>query len=151
MFTDAISAIKVLEYTFRDPSDKSDLPGLTIKFAMAAEPRADIDADERQATDAVVRATEAVNPISSTPAAIELLTSVVDASTNVVTEAQTFETTWGVLLQRMELFNKIVTDIAQVFRLSVSTTPQSECRTDSPIYVAGLVCHISCEPGQSVT
>jgi len=115
MFTDAISAIKVLEYTFRDTSDKSDLPGLTIKFAMAAEPHADIGAGERQATDAVVRVIEAVNPLSSTPV-IEFLTSAVDASTNVVTEVQTFETTWGVLLQRMELFNKIVTDIAQVFR-----------------------------------
>jgi len=114
MLTDAISAIKVLEYTFRDTSDKSDLPGLTIKFALAAEPRADIDADERQAIDAVVRVTEAVNPLSSTPAT-ELLTSAVDASTNVATEVQTFETTWGALLQRMELFNRIVTDIAQVF------------------------------------
>ena len=111
IFTDAISAIKVLEYTFRD---KSGLPGLTIKFALATEPHADIGADERQATDAVTRATEAVVPLSSTPTAIELLTSVVDASTSVVTEAQTFETTWGVLLQRMELFNKIVTDITQV-------------------------------------
>ena len=112
IFTDAISAIKVLEYTFHD---LSDLPGITIKFAMAAEPRADIDADERQATDAVVRATEAVSPLSSTPAAIGFLNSAVDASTNVVTEVQTFGTTWGVLLQRMELFNRIVTDIAQVF------------------------------------
>ena len=106
----------MLECTFRDTSDKSGLPGLTITFALAAEPRADIDADERQATDAVVRATEAANPLSSTPAAIELLASAVDAGTNVVTEVQTFETTWGVLLQRMELFNRIVTDIAQVFR-----------------------------------
>jgi len=113
----------VLEYTFRNIApDGADLPGPTIKFALAAKPRADIDADERQATDAVVRATEAVNPFSSTPA-IEVLTSAVDASTNVVTEVQTFETTWGVLLQRMELFNKIVTDIAQVFRLCLDYPP----------------------------
>jgi len=123
MFTDAISAIKVLEYTFRDTSDKSDLPGLTIEFAMAAEPHADIGADERQATDAVVRAIEAVNPLSSTPA-IELLTSAVDASTNVITEVQTFETTWGVLLQRVELFNRIVTDIAKVFHAQCLDYPQ---------------------------
>jgi len=116
MFTDAISAIKVLEYAFGDTSDKSDLPGLAIEFALAAEQCADIHADERQATDAVVRATGTVNPLSSTPAAIELLTSAVGAGTNVVPEVQTFETTWGVLLQRMELFNRIVTDIAQVFR-----------------------------------
>ena len=112
IFTDAISAIKVLKYTFRD---KSRLPGLTIKFALAAEPHVDIGADERQATDTVTRATEAVIPLSSTPTAIELLTLAVDASTSVVTEVQTFGTTWGVLLQRMELFNRIVTDITQVF------------------------------------
>jgi len=114
MFTDAISAIKVLECTFRDTSDKSDLPELMIKFALAAEPLADIDADEQQATDAVIQATEVVNPLSSTPAAVGFLSSAVDPSPNVVTKVQTFETTWGVLLQRMELFNRIVTNIAQV-------------------------------------
>ena len=40
--------------------------------------------------------------------------SVVDTSTNVVTNVQTFDTTWSILLQRMGLFNKIVTAIAQV-------------------------------------
>jgi hypothetical protein len=113
--TDASYAIKVLEDTLRkNTPDGSDLPGITIKFALAAEPRGDTDADERQATDAVTRATE-INPLSSTPAAIGLLSSAVDTGTNVVTELQTFETTWGVLLQRMKLFNKIVDGIAQVF------------------------------------
>ena len=48
---------------------------------------------------------------------IEVTTGVagVDTGTDVVTETQTLETTWGVLLQRMELFNKIVDGIAQVF------------------------------------
>jgi len=109
--------MKVLEYTFRNvTSDKSDLPGLTIQFALVAERRSDIDADERQATDAAAGATAAVNPLNSTPAAIELLSSAVDVGTNVVTEVQTFESTWDVLLQRIELFDRIVTDIAQVFR-----------------------------------
>ena len=111
-FTDASSAIKGLEDTLHTP-DGSDLSGITIKFALAAEPRGGVSADERQATDAVART--AVNLLGSTPAAVGLLSSAVDTGTNIATEAQTFETTWCVLLQRMELFNKIVDGIAQVF------------------------------------
>ena len=114
--TDASSAIKVLEDILfvGKNTDRPDLSGITIKFALAAEPRGNTNADERQATDAVTRVT-GVNPLSSTPAAVGLLSSAVDTGTNVVTELQTFETTWGVLLQRMELFNKIVDGFAQVF------------------------------------
>jgi hypothetical protein len=109
--THASSAIKVLEDTLHDGSDMS---GMTIQFMLAAEPRRDVNADERQVTDAVTRAT-AVNPLSSTPAAAGLLSSAVDTCTNIVTEVQTFETTWSVLLQRIELFNETVDGIAQVF------------------------------------
>ena len=112
--TDASSAITVLEDTLLVGKNGSDLSGITIKFALAAESLGDANADERQATHAVTRAT-GVNPLSSTPAAVGLLSSAVDTGTNVVTELQTFETTWGVLLRRMELFNKIVDGIAQVF------------------------------------
>ncbi|KAG8219236.1 hypothetical protein J3R82DRAFT_74 [Butyriboletus roseoflavus] len=105
----------VLEETLRkDSPDGSVVSGITIKFAFASEPRRDANADQRQATDAVTRATEVVGTLGPTPAVVGLLSSAVDAGTNVVTEVQTFETTWGVLLQRMELFNKIVTDIAQI-------------------------------------
>jgi len=114
--TDANSAVKVFEDDLRkNTSDGSDLSGITIKFAFATELRADVNADGRQATDAVIRATEVVNPLNSTPAAVVLMGSVVDTSTQVSTEVLTFETTWDVLLQRMELFNKIVAGIAQVF------------------------------------
>ena len=112
--TDASSAITVLEDTLLVGKNGSDLSGITIKFALAAESLGDANADERQATDAVTRAT-GVNPLSSTPAAVGLLSSAVDTGTNVVTELQTFETTWGVLLQKMELFNRIVDGVAQVF------------------------------------
>ena len=111
--TDTNSPIKVLEDAL-DPPDGSDLLGITIKLVLAAEQRGDVNADERQAINAVTRAT-AVNPLTSTPPAVGLLSSAVDTGTNVVTEVQTFETTWGVLLHRMELFNKIVDGIAQVF------------------------------------
>ena len=112
--TDASSAITVLEDTLLVGKNGSDLPGITIKFALAAEPRGGANADERQATDAVTRAT-GVNPLNSTPGVVGLLSSAVDTGTNVVTELQTFETTWGVLLQKMELFNRIVDGVAQVF------------------------------------
>ena len=49
--TNANSAIKVLEDTLHAP-DGSDLSGITIKFALAAVPREDVNADERQATGA---------------------------------------------------------------------------------------------------
>ena len=111
--TDTNSAIKVLEDTLHTP-DGSDLSGVTIKFTLAAEPRGDVDEDKRQATDAVARATATVIPLSSTPTAVGLLSSAVNAGTNIVTEVQTFETTWGILLQRLELFNKIVDGFAQV-------------------------------------
>ena len=112
--TDASSAITVLEDTLLVGKNGSDLSGITIKFALAAESLGDVNADERQATDAVIRATGA-NPLNSTPGVVGLLSSAVDTGTNVVTELQTFETTWGVLLQKMELFNKIVDGVAQVF------------------------------------
>ena len=111
--TDPNSLIKVLEDDLRSLNG-SKLSGITIKFALTAEPRGDGSADECQATNAVPRAT-AVDPLSSTPAAVGLLSLVADTGTNVMTEVQTFETTWGVLLQRMELFNKIVDGFAQVF------------------------------------
>lgn len=82
---------------------------------MAAGPHGPVNAGEHQAADAVTRATETVDAFSSTPAVVGLLSSAVDAGTNVATKVQTFETTWGVLLKRMDLFNKIVADIAQVF------------------------------------
>ncbi|KAI9460413.1 hypothetical protein HD554DRAFT_2316824, partial [Boletus coccyginus] len=98
----------------KDTSDGSDLSGITIKFALAAEPRTDVNTDERQVSDAVAAATAAVNPLGLTPPVVGLLNSTVDISTHISTGMQTFETTWGVLLQRIELFNEIVADIAQI-------------------------------------
>lgn len=116
---DASSAIKVREATL-GKDDGFHLSRITIKFALAAQSRGDIDADDRQATDAAIVATEAVNPLSSTPRTVGLLGSAVDTCTNVVTYIQTFETTWSVLLQRIELFNKIVAGVAQVFSAQCS-------------------------------
>ena len=116
-FADAIAIVKVLEATIGpDPSDEPDLLGSTIKFALAAEPRADVDSDKRQAARAVTMATEMATALRA-PAVVEPSSSAVDAATNAVIELQTFETTWDVLLRRVELFNKIVADVAQVVRL----------------------------------
>lgn len=80
--------------------------------------RGEIGADELQATDAVTRATEMVSVLRPTPqiAGPEDLATY----TNVVTELQTFENTWGVLLQRMDSFNRIVAGIAEVSCCSAS-------------------------------
>lgn len=114
--TDAISVIKVLEVPL--PKDTSDeqihSSGLTIKFALTTEMREDISVDELQATDAVSRATEMASLLAPTPQIASLADSTISTSTSVATKLQTFENTWGVLLQRMALFNKIVAGIAEV-------------------------------------
>ena len=117
-----------------------------IKFTFAAQPREGANADQLQATAAVNQANEAIATLSSTPAAADLLASAVDTGATAVTEIQTFETTWSVLLKRLELFNKIVTDIAAVIGVqppaSLAYHPNL---ADSSVYITGLVCHISCE------
>ncbi|KAI9566408.1 hypothetical protein HD554DRAFT_1193734 [Boletus coccyginus] len=95
----------------KDTSDGSDLSEITIKFALAAEPRVDIDTDERQASDAVAVAIAAVNQLGSTPAAVGLLGSPVDIGTKI---SATSETTWDTLLKRIMLFNDITTRIAEI-------------------------------------
>ncbi|KAG6373795.1 hypothetical protein JVT61DRAFT_5940 [Boletus reticuloceps] len=111
----------VLEDTLhKDTSSLSDLSEITIKFALAAEPCKDVNADERQAMDAQARTIETVKLLRSTPAAVNLLSSAVDTGTQVATEAQTlentrtFKSTWDVLLQRIELIDKIITGIAEI-------------------------------------
>ena len=112
----------VFEDTLRkDTSDKSDLSGITIKFAFAAEPHGQGSAEERQAADAVTGATGALDPLSSTPVAVGLVGSAVDTGTkvlNVVAKAQkvhTMETTWEVLLRRLERLDEVVTRLTEVF------------------------------------
>ena len=122
--TNVSPATKVLEDILRkDTSDASDRSEIIIKFAFATAPHGDVSADTRQATDAVTTASEAISPLSSTPAAVGHLSSTVDTGVYVASEIQTFETTWDVLLKRMKLFNEIVADIAQVscVRLDIST------------------------------
>ena len=114
--TDTISTIKVFEESLgKDTSDGRDPAGIAIKFALASESREGVNADELQAMDAATKATEGVSALGSVPAVVGVMGSVVDTGTNIVTEVQTFENTWGVLLKRMKLFNQIVADIAQVF------------------------------------
>jgi hypothetical protein len=144
------SPFKVLEVPL--PKDTADgqvrSSGITIKFALTAEMHGGIGADELQGIDAVNRATEMVSALGPTPQIVGLTDSAVNTGTN-VTELQTFENTWGVLLQRMALFNNIVAGIAEVSGIQRLPPSPSECRIDSPVYIVGLVCDISCEPGLS--
>ena len=149
---DAIFTIKVLEANLdKDTLDGTDLFGIAIKFALATEElRGDVNADERQAKYAVTKATETVNVLGSPPTVVDRLNSTIDNGNKVANEAQAFRTTWSVLLKRIELSNKIVADIAEVFGAFCLHTSRSQRDTDSPIYVAGLVSYISCDPGLSV-
>ena len=147
---DAIAMVKVLEATIGpDPSDEPDLSGNTIMFALAAEPRTEVDSDERQAVGTVTMATEMATALR-TPAIVEPSSSAVDAATNAVIGLQTFETTWDVLLRRVEFFNKIVVDVAQVVRLQCFHHSCSQRDADSPVRVPSLVRYISCNQGFSV-
>ena len=97
-----------------DTSDGSDPPGMTIKFVLAVESRESASMAELQATDIVAPTTEGISAFGPTPQAVGFTTSAVDTTTNVITEVQIFANTWNVLLERMELLNKIVADVAQV-------------------------------------
>ena len=113
--TDAISAIKVFEENLGgNTSGRSGLSGTVLKFTLTAESPERGNASDLQGADAVAQATEGVSVVGPIPRFVDLTNSAVDTTTNVVTEVQTFDNTWGVLLARMELFNRIVADIAQV-------------------------------------
>ena len=96
-------------------SDAAKRSVITIKFAVAAEPRGDVNANEFQATNTVEGPTETVSAPRSTLQIVGQVDSAIGAGTNITTEVQIFENTWNVLLQRMTLFNNIVSGIAEVF------------------------------------
>ena len=128
----------------KDTSDTADLLGITIKFALVAEPRESATANERQAAVVVAAATTAVVPLSSNPAAVDVLSSAVDTGTYVIPQAQT---TCDLLLKRIALFIDIVTGIAEVFGARRLDFLRPECHTGSPVCVPGLVCYFSCQQG----
>ena len=131
-------------------SDAPERSRMTIEFTFSAEPRGDVNANEHLATDAVRRATQMINALHPTPQIVGQVGSAIDTGIKVATGLQTFENTWNVLLRRMALFNKIVAGIAEVSGVQRLDSSPSECRIDSPVYVAGLVCDIVREPGLCV-
>ena len=98
----------------KDTSDGSDLSEMSIKFVLAADLGESASVAGLQATDVATQGTEGVSAFGPTPRTVGFTTSAVDATTNVVTEVQTFANTWNVLLERMELLSKIVAGIPQV-------------------------------------
>ncbi|KIJ58845.1 hypothetical protein HYDPIDRAFT_33757 [Hydnomerulius pinastri MD-312] len=88
--------------------------GITIKFVLSGERSAGTaGAQDLQAEDAQIEANVAVQELGSTQA-VGIVTGAVDTIGNVVVEAQTVENTWGVLLDRIQLFTKIVDCIAEI-------------------------------------
>ena len=113
--TDAIVAIKVFEENLGgSTSDRSGRSGTTLKFTLTVESPERGSADDLQAADAVAKAAEGVRAVGPMSRYLALMRSAVGTITNGATQVQTFDNTWGVLLERMELFNRIVADIAQV-------------------------------------
>jgi hypothetical protein len=128
-------------------SNASVRSGIMIKFALTAELRGVANVNEQQATDAVIRATEAISAFRPTPQIVGQVVSAIGVGTNVATELQTFENTWSILLKRMDSFNKIVAGIAEVSGIQRLVPSSSDCRIDSSVCVVGLVCDIGREPG----
>ncbi|KAG9312578.1 hypothetical protein JVU11DRAFT_6974 [Chiua virens] len=97
------------EHIHKDPSKAADSSAadFTFKFIFTANSRQPLDADERQAEYAVDAAKQAAEAMHPTPSAL-------DTATQVVNNSQTFATTWNVLLQRIKLFDQIVTGIAEI-------------------------------------
>ena len=90
--------------------------GITIKFVLSVErPAGTAGVEDLRAEDAQTRANVAVQGLASTPQAVGLATGAMDTIGNVAVEAQTLWATWGVLLDRIELFMKIVDGIAEVY------------------------------------
>ena len=102
----------------KDASDTSDLSELSIKFVLAADSRESASVAGVQAADVFAQATEGVSAFGPMPRTVRFTTSAIGTATNVVTKAQTFANTWNVLLERMELLNRIVADITQVSNIS---------------------------------
>lgn len=110
--------LKVSEDQLRtNISNQANLSGITLKFSFTAEPHWTTDANSRQATHAITAAMTAVNPISSTPAAISFLDSVVNHGMTITPYVQKMETStvWTILMDRIKLLNMIITSIAEVF------------------------------------
>lgn len=146
-FIDTICTIKVFEATLGKNTPDESGSGFTIKFLFTAEPRKSGDAMEHQATDAVTRAAKVIGSVSSTPMAMGLVT---DAVSSITAKVQGFESTWGVLLERMALFNTIVSDIVAVFDVHLLDVSVSEADIDPPVHFSGLVCYFSCESGELI-
>ena len=119
----------------KDTFDGSNLTGFTLKFVFAGELRS---------TAAVNQWSQEISMLGTTPAAADLLASAADTGT-------TLQITWGVLLLRLERFNKIATDIAAVIGVHVFASLIHHLHlVDPSVCVDGLVCYISCHRSLSV-
>ena len=146
---DVISLIKVLEEPLPN-LDGSGHSGFTIKFTLSSDKHGDMNADERQAADAVTGATEAVGALVPTPAVVGALSTAVDIGPRVATGLMTSDQMFGVLLQRIDLFDKIVASIAQVFVVHRPDCHWPECGTASSLHVACLVRIVRCKQCMSL-
>ncbi|KAG9308963.1 hypothetical protein JVU11DRAFT_11265 [Chiua virens] len=106
----------VFEQTLlKDTSGGPDISGITIKFALIVSFPEGAGGRQLQATDHVARPAELLAGAIPTPVAIPFIDSTVDAGTIILPKVRTSKDAWDVLLERVELLNKIVVNTEEVF------------------------------------
>ena len=139
--------IIVIEVPLDDATSSATQPSrIVIKLSLATTPQGETKADELQAAEATKRAMEEVGALGA-PQIVTQVDLAISTGADIATGLQTFENTWGVLLQRMATFNKIVAGIAEVSGIRDLAPFLSESRIDSPLHVVGLVGDIGRESG----
>ncbi|KAG9315321.1 hypothetical protein JVU11DRAFT_4461 [Chiua virens] len=118
-FEDVVTKVNnnVFEESLRkDPSmsDDSSEAKFTLKFTFITAPHQGHDTQKRQADCDIGKAIQAAGAMHPTLTVVDPATSAVDEVPQLMGSVQTFETTWNVLLQRIELLSKISASIAQI-------------------------------------
>lgn len=88
----------------------SDATGMPLPPTGAAQP----DLSQLQREEALTSAQTGISRIQAAPPAIEKLNQVVDISLDATNALNSFTTTWGSLLQKIELFVDVADELAEV-------------------------------------
>jgi hypothetical protein len=98
----------------KDATEEFGHSGLAIKFTLAIESREGVSAGDVQDTNTISKAIKGINAPSHVPPVVGPTRLADDTGSSIVSEVQKSENPFNILLQRMELLNQIVVDIAEV-------------------------------------
>lgn len=88
---------------------------IVIQFTIVAVSEAsDADAHELNAGDALVQAKDELGDMKSAPSRFEPILGVVNTSATVINNTKSVSDIWGPLLDKLELFTKLVDKITEV-------------------------------------